>query len=276
MKLDRYFNRIGYTGPRDASLTTLQAIAALHPLAIAFENLAVTSGGVPDITLDAIAAKLLDGGRGGYCYEHNTLLQTVLMELGFHVTAHLARVRYQLPADYVMERGHMVLRVDLPEGRYIVDTGFGGLTLTAPVALRLDAPQATPHEELRFIAVGDDFRLQARFGDDWADVYQFDLSVQLPADILPQNWYTATRPGGLFSNNVIATRAVPGGRYALFNQTLTWRPTGGAAEKRRIVGPEALAETLVDVFALRIPAAEIEAAAEVASKAQAMGKQFFL
>ena len=37
--LDAYFRRIGYTGPRTATLETLRAIHALHPAAIAFENL---------------------------------------------------------------------------------------------------------------------------------------------------------------------------------------------------------------------------------------------
>lgn len=269
MNLAPYFSRIGYDGPRDATLETLRALALRQPQAIAFENLAVTAGGVPEISLDAITDKLLHQRRGGYCYEQNTLLQAVLGELGFRVTAHLARVRYQLPADYVMERGHMVLRVDLPEGRYIVDAGFGGLTLTAPMALRFDDAQATPHEDLRFVPAGEDYRLQARFGTDWADVYQFDLSPQLPADILPQNWFTATRPGALFRENLVVTRPVPGGRYALFNQTLTWRPLGAAAERRKIAGADALGEALREVFGLSIPADQVETAARVAARATA-------
>src|SRR5262249_40301695 len=37
--LESYFARIGYAGPRTASLDTLSALHALHPAAIAFENL---------------------------------------------------------------------------------------------------------------------------------------------------------------------------------------------------------------------------------------------
>ena len=37
--LDGYFQRIGYTGERRATLDTLRAIHARHPEAIAFENL---------------------------------------------------------------------------------------------------------------------------------------------------------------------------------------------------------------------------------------------
>ena len=267
MNLDTYFARIGYTGPRGPTLETLRVLALRQPQAIAFENLAVVAGGVPEIGLEAVADKLLGAQRGGYCYEHNTLLQAVLAALGFQVTAHLARVRYQLPADFVMERGHMLLRVDLPEGRYIVDAGFGGLTLTAPVALQLNDAQPTPQEDLRFVLADADYRLQVRFGAAWSDVYQFDLFSQLPADILPQNWFTATRPGALFRDNVVVTRPVPGGRYALFNQILTWRPLGAAPERRKIAGAAALGAVLREVFGLNVPEHEVAIAAEVAAKA---------
>jgi hypothetical protein len=35
--LDAYFKRVGYYGPRDASLDTLRELHHLHPQAIAFE-----------------------------------------------------------------------------------------------------------------------------------------------------------------------------------------------------------------------------------------------
>ena len=276
MNLDAYFARIGYTGPREATLAVLRDLAALQPHAISFENIAVAAGGVPEITLDAIEAKLVHARRGGYCYEQNALLQAVLGELGFKVTSLGARVRYQLPADFVMSRGHMVLRVDLPAGAFLVDAGFGGLTLTAPIALRWHDAQENSHETMRLVPVEDEYRLQAQFGTEWADVYQFDLSRQLPADWEAQNWFTATRPGALFANNVIATRPVPGGRWSLFNQTLTWRPLGGAPEKQSVVGASALATVLAETFALNIPADEIAAAAKVASRAGAVDREEFL
>ena len=275
MDLNAYFARIGYRGPREATLDVLRALAALQPQAISFENLAVVAGGVPDITIDAIVAKLVDDGRGGYCYEQNALLQAVLGELGFTVSSLGARVRYQLPADFVMSRGHMVLRVDLPEGSFLVDAGFGGLTLTAPIALRWHDAQATSHEAMRLVPVDNDYRLQASFSGEWADVYQFDLSRQLSADWEAQNWFTATRPGALFANNVIATRPVPGGRWSLFNQTLTWRPLGGVPEKHAVVGAEALAAVLAETFALQIPNHEIAAAAEIASRAGSLHREQF-
>lgn len=274
MNLDAYLIRIGYAGPRTPTLATLTALAAAQPHAIAFENIAVVNNNVPDVALAAVEAKLVQAGRGGYCYEQNTLLLGALRALGFAVTTQLARVRFQQLQDHVGERGHMLLRVDLPEGRFIVDAGFGGLTLTAPVELVCDREQPTPHEPVRFVAVENEYRLQAYFADAWADVYQFDLTPQFAADILPQNWYTATRPGAMFRHNLIVTRPVAGGRYALFNQTLTWRPRNGAPERSRIVGADALSEVLQKTFALSIPDREIVGAAIVAEKVPPTARTF--
>ncbi len=51
----------------------------------------------------------------------------------------------------------MLLRVDLDGQPYIVDTGFGGVTLTGPLRLVADIEQATPHEPFRLVKVDDEF-----------------------------------------------------------------------------------------------------------------------
>ena len=274
INLEQYFARIGHTGSRAPTLALLRDIAVAQPRAIAFENLAVTSGGVPQLDLPTIEAKLVHGGRGGYCYEQNTLLQAVLTALGFRVTALLARVRFGVPADVVTGRSHMILRVDLPEGPHLIDAGFGNMTATAPLALTPGPAQPTPHEDFRLLSAGGEFMLQARLGDDWSDVYRFDLSPQLPPDIAAQNWHTATRPNALFAKNVIVTRTVPAGRSVLFNATLTWRAVGQPPERRAVVGEAALADTLREVFGLTVSPADVQAAARVAAAAQPLNPSF--
>ena len=65
-----------------------------------------------------------------YNVEQNTLPAAVLTRIGFRATSLAARVRLGL--TQVMPRTHMLLRVSLPEGIYLADVGFGGLTLTTP------------------------------------------------------------------------------------------------------------------------------------------------
>ncbi len=274
LDIDAYCARVGHRGPRTPDLATLAALARCQPQALPFENLSVASGGVPELDLPALQAKLVASARGGYCYEQNALLQAVLGQLGFTVTGLSARVRYGLPPELVTPRSHMVLCVELPEGRYLVDAGFGGMTLTAPVKLQWHTPQPTTLEPVRLVPAGGDHLLQVRLGDDWVDLYRFDLAPQLGPDYVQQNWHTATRPNALFAHNLIATRPVEGGRHALFNRTLTWRPVGGPPQRRLLASDAALRAVLGSVLGLALGAREFARVAAVARRGQAVNPSF--
>ena len=43
----------------------------------------------------------------------------------------------------------MLLRVDLPEGPYLADVGFGHVTPTAPLMMETEQEQRTSHEAYR-------------------------------------------------------------------------------------------------------------------------------
>ena len=48
-----------------------------------FDNIDVLLGTHPGVTLDAVQAKFVTRGRGGYCFEHGTLFAAVLERLGY-------------------------------------------------------------------------------------------------------------------------------------------------------------------------------------------------
>jgi N-hydroxyarylamine O-acetyltransferase len=70
---------------------------------------------------------MIFGGRGGYCFEQNMLFRTGLLSLGYKVTSLQARVVRGLEIDAPRPVLHMVLGVDLPEGPFLADVGFGNL-----------------------------------------------------------------------------------------------------------------------------------------------------
>jgi N-hydroxyarylamine O-acetyltransferase len=274
MNIDAYFRRIGYAGPTLPTLDVLRAIARQHAMSIPFENLAVLVSGPPDLELPAVEAKLVHAGRGGYCYEQNALLYAALVHLGFRIKGLSARVRYGVPAGVVTPRSHMLLAVDTADGAVLADAGFGGLTLTAPVMMRWHEEQPTPHETVRLVPSEGDYLMQARIGDDWADVYRFDLTPQLAPDYVQQNWHTATRPNALFANNVIAAMPTSDGRYALFNRTLTWRPISGAKERRVVQSRTEMRALLAELFSIDVSGAELDTAWEVSGRASALHPGF--
>src|SRR4051812_46933180 len=93
LDLEAYAARLDYHGDFSASVETLRALHFAHATHIPFENLDILLGRPIRLDLDSLIAKLIDGRRGGYCFEHNALFAAVLEAAGFRVRRLAARVR---------------------------------------------------------------------------------------------------------------------------------------------------------------------------------------
>lgn len=96
-------------------MEVLRSLHRAHALGIPFENLDPVLGSVPSLDPADLEAKLVHGGRGGYCYEQNTLLAAVLRQLGFTVTLLTARVTLGAAPGDIRPRSRILLRVDVPD-----------------------------------------------------------------------------------------------------------------------------------------------------------------
>lgn len=252
LDLDAYFVRIGYRGSRAPTLETLRALHFAHATTIPFENLDVLAGKTPLLDLAPVVRKLVDEQRGGYCFELNMLFSSVLKTLGFRVTDLIGRVRWKSPADIVSARSHRVVHVDLPEGPFIADIAFGGLTMTGPLKFEVDIEQPTPHETYRILRRGQDFELQAKLGEDWVSIYSFSLEPQAPVDYEVSNWFTATHPNSIFVQHLIVARPAVDRRHALLNTGLTIRHKDGRVETRQLASVDEIAVALRDHFGISL------------------------
>ncbi|HEX9924351.1 MAG TPA: arylamine N-acetyltransferase [Anaerolineae bacterium] len=261
LDLDAYFQRIGYAGRRTASLDTLQAIVRRHAETIPFENLNPFLRWPVYLDLVSLQQKLVRDGRGGYCFEQNLLLGQVLQALGFQVTNLAARVMWNVPEGVITPRGHMLLRIDLEDQPYIVDAGFGGLTLTGALRLETGVEQATPHEPFRLITRGEGFVMEARLRGAWQVLYRFDLQAQLLPDYEVTNWYLSNHPTSHFIHGLMAARPDTGRRYALRNNELAVHYLDGRTERRLLTSAAELRAVLKEQFRITVPAApELDAA----------------
>ncbi|MEP0909882.1 arylamine N-acetyltransferase [Leptolyngbya sp. GB1-A1] len=263
VNLDAYFQRIGYRNNANGfslennyapTLDTLKAIHQRHPAVIPFENLNPLLQQPVRLDLPSLQQKLLEQGRGGYCFEQNLLLRSVLIALGFRVTSLAARVRWNIPEGTMMPRTHMLLLVDIDEQPYIADVGFGGLTLTAPLRLVPDIEQSTSHEPFRFIADNHTYTMQAKLGEAWKPLYTFDLQEQHLPDYEVSNWYVASHPDSLFVNHLIVARPDIDCRYSLRNNQLSTHYLNGQTEQRVLKTIDELRTVLEDIFRLTLPA----------------------
>ena len=253
--LDAYFRRIGYAGPRTPTLDTLRDIHFRHPQTIPFENLDPLLKRPVRLDLPSLEKKLVASGRGGYCFEQNALLAEVLRLLGFRVTPLAARVLWGAPEDAIRPRTHMLLRIDLEDGPYIADVGFGGATATGPLRLVPDIEQSTPHEPFRLIRTDDEFRKQVWLRDHWKTLYRFNLQPQLPPDYEIANWYVSTYPPSHFINDLVAARATADRRFALLNGQLSIHHLRGVSEQRVLSSVDEVRTVLEETFELTLPEA---------------------
>ena len=256
--LDAYFARIGYRGPREPSLEVLTALHGLHPQAIPFESLDALLGRPVRIDAASLEAKLVRTLRGGYCFEQNGVFFRVLRSLGFEVTPLSARVCWMAPADAPRSPlSHMLIRVDLPQGPFLADVGFGGQSQTAPLRMTPDLEQPTPHGDYRLIAADDVLELQLRLPARWAAMYRFTQAPQELADYEVSNWFTSTHPKSHFTSNLIAARVDGERRLNLLNRKLTTYGPGGTVETRVLGGSAEIHEALARDFRIDIEAEEI-------------------
>jgi N-hydroxyarylamine O-acetyltransferase len=253
LDLDAYFARIGYIGPREASLPTLNQIVLGHAQAIPFENLDVISGRGVSLDLASVQQKLVQSRRGGYCFEQNGLLLQVLLAMGFDAQPISARVRIGRTRDMTPPRTHLFVRVEIEGDSWLADVGVGGLSATTALRLELDVPQRTPHETRRIIHENGVYYHQALLGDDWTDVSEFTLEVMPPIDREVANWYTSMHPQSHFRDRLMVARAASEGRrMTMLNTEFSVRDAEGKAVKREVQTKAELLVVLEEAFGLRL------------------------
>jgi len=255
-RLDKYLARIGHKGAIEPNLATLAALHAAHVDAIPFEGFDPLLGRPVNLDLASLQSKLVDNRRGGYCFEQNALFKAALQAIGFEVTALAGRVRWMSPPDSPLgPKTHMLLKVDLPEGAYLADVGFGACLLDAPLKLKTEVEQPTAMGTYRLSQSDGLFWLSAKQPATWRTMYVFDLQPQIPADYMLGNWFTSTSPLVPFTSRLIMERLDRDKRYKLNNRTLLIEAREGeVAARRELASAGELAVVVDDIFRVALPA----------------------
>lgn len=227
--LDPYFERIHFRDSATVSLETLQALHIGHCLNIPFENLDIHMGRTISLVPAALFQKQVEKRRGGYCYELNGLFAWVLETLGFPVERMLARV---LLDGTRSPRTHQVLLVHLEGRDWLVDVGFGGRGLVAPIPLEDSQMEKQFAETVRLIQEGEAWVLQTQMGDTWQSQYEFTLAPQDPVDFEPGNFYMSTSSDSPFTRKILCTLPTIDGLICLEDQELSILANGKTVIER--------------------------------------------
>ncbi|MDO3649129.1 arylamine N-acetyltransferase family protein [Nocardia mangyaensis] len=263
LDLDAYLARIGYTGPRAATVETLRALVRGHTTTIPFENLEIILGRGIALDLESLQDKLIRRRRGGYCFENVAVFAAALERFGFGVTGLSGRVTYGvLDAGTLRPATHALLRVTVPgdDRVWICDVGFGFGPLE-PFEL-LDGRGE--------FGLGDwRYRLERRTGalgaplwvlfqrshEGWLDRHTFTEDPQYRIDYTVGNHFVSTFPRSPFISRPYVQRFLPGAHHILDDLRLTTEYPDGAAQTRDI-DPVDLPKVLVEVFDIDLDEAD--------------------
>ncbi len=249
MDIDAYFRRLNYTGPRTPDATTLAAVHLAHLRAVPFENLDIGRGVPIVLDLDALYAKLVERGRGGFCYELNGVFSKLLWAMGYEVTLLSARVfSAGQPGP---EFDHLTLRVAggaLAEP-YLADVGFGQSFLR-PLRLAPEVEQCDDAGNYRLVQRGDEWELQEQgAGEAWTPDYAFTLTPRAFSDYAAMCHYQQTAPESHFTQGRVCTQATPEGRVTLTGDKLIVT-RHGQREERPVADEAAFAAALREHFGI--------------------------
>ncbi|WP_435610342.1 arylamine N-acetyltransferase family protein [Streptomyces sp. C10-9-1] len=224
-----YLHRIGAERPDRADAAALRTLQTRHLAAVPFENLSVHLR--EEVVLDErrLVDKIVERGRGGFCYELNGAFAALLTSLGFTVAFHEARVldgdgRPGIPYD------HMVLRVDTVDGTgpWLADVGFGDHA-RFPLLLDGRGDQRDPGGLFRLIPGPADGELDLL--RDGTPQFRLDTRPRALADFEAGCWYHRTSPGSHFTAGLVCSRFTADGRITLSGRRLVTTVRGERVER---------------------------------------------
>jgi N-hydroxyarylamine O-acetyltransferase len=251
LDLDAYLERVGHDGPVGVTEECLQSLHQGHVRRIPFENLEIHLGRGMPLEVDAVEEILVRRRRGGYCFQMNTLFHSVLEAIGFRADRLRARVwtgRAELPPA-----SHQLLRVELDGRPFLADVGFGGGGLSRAIPLSPGTAFEQPAFTFRVVKSPrcPGLMFQKREGEDWLDVFSFELAPAPAVDFLHANYFLSHSPDSFFVQNRVVSLATVHGWTSLFNRTLKVRERG-REEERTVADGEELGEVLRDHFGIEL------------------------
>jgi N-hydroxyarylamine O-acetyltransferase len=240
--LEAYLERVGFTGPLRADLETLTALHRAHLSEISYENLDIHFGRPLRLGLEPAYRKIVIGKRGGWCFEMNTLFRWALEAAGFKVTL--------LSAAAAFDGDHMLLLVDLPEGRYLADMGWGnGFHEPMPLG-------AGPHRQgFRRFALSQEGEKSWRFSnlDFGDDGFSFTLSPREIAHFEARSKWLQQDPESSFVRVVKGFRFTPEGDLHVLRGAVFVTLTAAGRRTKEIMSASEYESVWRDVFRTPLP-----------------------
>lgn len=232
LDLDGYLARLGVPA-RPPGRAALDELHEAHVRTFTFDNIDVLLGTHPGVGTQAVSAKFVGRGRGGYCFEHASLFAAALERLGYDVERRLGRVSSPTTTN---ARTHLVVVVSLDGDSLLADPGFG-MSLVRPIALvdgaeddHLGWRQRVRRVELGPGAGGWELHRHREAGWELAHTTD-DLPVH-PVDVAMGHHFTSTSPTSHFTRGLLLAKHLSGRHVTVTSDAVTVRRPGEPTEHR--------------------------------------------
>lgn len=220
MDTKKYLNRIGISRGEDVSVSYewLKTLQLAHICSVPYENVDIIDGIPLSLDGDALYEKIVERGRGGYCFELNSLFEKLLSSLGFKTVSYFAR--FWRGEEGIPHRRHRVIAVFIDEETYIADVGIGSPSPRIPLLLREGLVQEYFGESYRFErdAAHGWVLYELRHGE-WQKYFSFTEDPQLDLDFEAISYYCEHHPSSKFNKSYIVAIKTPEGRKCVDGNT---------------------------------------------------------
>ena len=214
MNAEKYLERIGLDSASFAqTLETLKTLQKAHLLTVPFENLDFHWGKRITLDLDRFYKKIVENGRGGFCYELNGNFNELLRAIGFEtkiVSAWVANKEGEFGEEY----DHLAIVVVINGKEYLCDVGFGDF-IAEPLRLELEIEQSDPNGVYRMSIFESGYLVEKKNSADWSSEYTFKNLKRGLDEFSEMCVYNQTSPESHFTHGKLCSVMTETGRKTL-------------------------------------------------------------
>jgi N-hydroxyarylamine O-acetyltransferase len=246
--IDGLLTRIGLSAKPEATVDGLFELHRAYLAHVPYEDIAVQLGETGPLDEAALAERVCSDGRGGYCFELNTVLAALLRGCGFVVTHHQAVVGGEGPTN------HMALLVHLDGERWLADSGLGE-GFVEPLPFREGTNALGPFTyALTREPAGTWWMTQ----HEWGSFTGFRMTEEesTVADFEVHHHRLAHDPESSFVKTLVVQSARPDRIVTLRARTLS--AIGPAVDTKRVIERAELAPVLRDEFGITLAGERLE------------------
>jgi N-hydroxyarylamine O-acetyltransferase len=246
---DRLLRHIGLSEVPAADASGLRAVHRAFVSRVPYEDLAVQLGESEPLEPATLVRRVLDGSRGGYCFEANTVLHTLLATIGFEVERRQGIVGARDAHAHGALTNHMALVAHTSDaGPFIAEAGLGeGPLDPLPLSAGAVIPgvfQYTVERE------GDGWWVARHPSESFPGFWFSDAPASLD-DFQPHHERLSTSPDSSFVQTLVLQRPFDDHVVTLRGRTLLLDAPG--MRERHVVGDAAeLAVVLRERFGIDV------------------------